>query len=243
MGVFDEHKDELFITYRVGIDFRDKLMGGVPMNPKIIEGWLRSKMGVTDDDEVFILMRRTLEDLGAELPAEPTVDDLIAASEALADVKQTNGFKRDDDGLYIESRQVKAMLKEVTNILFAGTRWGPTRKSPKGFFAERVFPADDRLHLSRTEPDGVDLFIGHVSGPNGQQSTVTYYQYVQRASIEFDLLVTKDAEEVIAEHWPTMWLLAQENALGALRSQGFGRFDVVGWEKVGAKKGRKVKVA
>lgn len=238
-GIFDNHRDDLFVTYRATLTFRDKLMGGTPMNPKLIEGWLRSKMGVTDEDEVFILMRRTLEDLGAELPAEPTVEDLIAASESLADVKQTNGFKRDDEGIYIESRQVKAMLKEVTNILFAGDRWGKTRKGPKNFLAERVFVSPDHIHLDRPEADGVELFIGHVSGPSGPNSTVTYYQYAQQPVVTFDVLVTKDAEKEI--DWPILWVHAQENGIGALRSQGHGRFDITGWEKVSAKS--KVKVA
>ena len=32
------------------------------------------------------------------------------------------GFKSDADGLYVESRQVKATLKESTDIVFAGER-------------------------------------------------------------------------------------------------------------------------
>lgn len=233
MGIFDQQKGELFNTYRCGIEFRDKIMGGIPMDPNVIKGWLTSKMGLSKDAEIVSRMAQTLRELGADLPDEPTIEDMNEAAELLANTQQSNGFKRDENGLYIEGRQVKAMLKEVTNILFAGQRWGKTRKGPKGFLAERVFPEQDRIYLGRDEADGAELFVGHVSGPQGMRSTLTYYQYVERAHIEFDVLATKDADEEI--DWPILWLHAQENGLGALRSQGHGRFDVVQWDLVTAK--------
>lgn len=251
-GIFADQKSDMFVTYRVRLQFRDKIMGGIPMNPKMIEGWIRKKMGVGDDDEVMILLAQTMRDLGAELPEKPTADDLVDASHALAEMKQTNGFKVDDHGgIYIESRQVKAMIKESTNILFAGVGWGKTRKGPKSYVAERVFVdaidppvSKDRIYLGRAVADGVELFIGHVSGPQGAQSTLTYIQYVEGCEIEFDVMVTREADKAdskgkdsgkvlrVGERWPLIWLHAQENGLGALRSQGHGRFDVMAWELV-----------
>jgi len=34
------------------------------------------------------------------------------------------------------------------------------------------------------------------------------------------------------EHWPEIWTLSQEEGIGALRSQGHGRFDVEEWTLV-----------
>lgn len=229
MGIFDTDST-LFTTYRARLRFRDRLEGGVPMSPKIIEAWLRSKAGIEAEEEIRRATLRTLLELGADVTPDMSFEEMEKASEALAATRQTNGFKVDEGGLYIESRQIKAMLKESINILYAGDRWGKTKKGPKSFFAERVFINPDHVRLSRTDPDGIDLFIGHVSGAKGPQSTLTYHQYVERAAIDFDVMVCKD--EVSPEHWPEIWIHAQENGLGALRSQGFGRFDIEQWETV-----------
>src|ERR1700738_3167344 len=157
MGIFD---DQLFTEYQVRLRFRDKVMGGVPMDPAIIEGWLRSKAGISDAEEVRQATVRTLQELGADVTS---YDDLQKASEMLAKVRQTNGFKVDEDGPYLESRAVKAMLKESTNILYAGERWGRTLKGPKSFLAERVFVDPDHISLGKPTFDGVDLFIGHTT--------------------------------------------------------------------------------
>ena len=226
MGIFDTAVS-VFTVYHTRLTFRDRFMGGIPKNPKIIEGWLRSKAGIEQEEEIRRATLRTLVELGADVRPDMSFEELEKASEALAVERQTNGFKVDEGGIYLESRAVKAMLKESINILYAGDRWGRTKKGPKSFFAERVFINPDRIRLDRSKPDGVALFIGHVSGPKGPQSTLTYHEYVERAAIEFDVLVMKD--EVKGEHWPEVWVHAQENGLGALRSQGFGRFDIEDW--------------
>lgn len=232
MGIFDQHPS-IFTTYRARIIFRDRLMGGIPMEPRMIEGWLRGKAGISDQEEIRRAMLTTLLELGADVTPGMSYDELVLASEKVAAIKNTVGFKRDHDGLYIESRTIKAMLKECTNILFAGKdRWGVTRKGPKAFLAERVFPNPDRIHLGRDEPDGIHLFVGHQTGPKGPQSNLTYHEYVERPEIAFTLLVTHD--DIPHDAWPAIWQQAQENGLGALRSQGFGRFDIEEWEPVTA---------
>lgn len=228
MGIFDRQTEGVFTTYHAQLVFRDKIMGGTPKNPKVIEGWLRSKAGVNEVEELRRMLLRTLLEIGADVTPDMSYEQLEAASERLAASKQTNGFKQDEHGLYLESRTIKAMLKECCNILYAGDRWGKTKKGPRSFLAERVFVNPDKVRLGVMEPDGVDLFIGHTSGPKGPQSNLTYYEYVQRAEIVFDVMVLQDAIE--HEHWPELWLAAQENGLGALRSQGFGRFDIEAWD-------------
>lgn len=248
MGIFDIASD-VFVTYSARLRFRDRVMGGTPKNPKIIEGWLRSKAGIEQEEEIRRATLRTLLELGAEVTPDMTFEELEKASEALAASRQTNGFKLGEQGLYLESRTVKAMLKESVNILYphGSGKWGSRKttdrksgeekdvggKGAKSFVAERVFVSPDRLWLGRTEPDGVEMFIGHVMGKAGPQSTLTYHEYVEGAVIEFDVMVLRD--EVRAEYWPEIWVHCQENGLGALRSQGFGRFDIERWERKDAK--------
>lgn len=228
MGVFDNHKVGLYTLYGVSISLRDKLMAGVPKDPKIIAGWLRTKTSITDEHELQEMMIRTLTELGYDT-TNKSYEELVEASNKLAQ-NQGTGFKRDERGLYLESRLVKAMLRESVNVLFAGERWGATKKGPKSYAAERVFINPDRLYFGKNEPDGVELFVGHVSGPQGPRSTLTYYEYMERPTIDLEIMVVDDSIE--HENWPRIWLHAQENGLGALRSQGFGRFDVDRWEKL-----------
>jgi hypothetical protein len=228
MGIFDQ--DAVFTTYRARITFRGKLMGGIPKDPKIIEGWLRAKAGIGAEEEIRQAMLRTLVELGADVRPDMSYAELQSASEALSAQKSTNGFKQDEGGLYLESRAIKAMLKESTNILFAGDRWGRTKKGPRSFLAERVFVNPDRIAFGLHEPSGIELFIGHVSGPAGPSSNLTYYEYVEGVTIDFDVMVAEDAIE--HDHWPRIWVHAQENGIGALRSQGYGRFDIEAWDEV-----------
>lgn len=233
-GVFGDGGG-LFHIYRVEVTFRDKLMGGTPKDRKIIQSWLGVKTGLTDDTtELRRAALRTAVELGY---TQEDVDGLSLdqIEELMAGVtgdKQTVGFKRDANGLFIESRQLKAMLKEEVNILYPYQRekWGPTKKAPRSFFAERVFVEPDRIYLGRQKPDDVELFIGHTPSPQGPQSNLTYYEYVQQAVITFEVQVTDN--EIPVHAWPRLWVHAQQNGIGALRSQGFGKFLVTGWEKV-----------
>lgn len=233
MGIFKDAEQALFPTYQATLVFRDKIMGGTPKDPKIIMAWLRTKTSITDEQELQAVMRRTLIELGADVPQNATYDQLVEASEKLAN-RQAVGFKRDERGLYVEARAIKAMLKESVSILFPyqkkDGKWGVTQKAARAYLAERVFVDPDKVYLDVSEPSGVDLFIGHTTGPKGPQSNLTLYEYVHRPTITFDVKVAEDGVDV--KKWPTIWAHAQENGLGALRSQGFGRFDIEGFKRI-----------
>jgi hypothetical protein len=220
----------LWSTYRATLAFRDKLVGGIPKDPRLIEGWLRTKAGIEDAQELRLAVLRTLAEVGANGADGAGPDELDDATAALVSQKRTTGFKCGPEGLYVEGRQIKAMLKESTNIVFAGERWGPTRKAAKSFFAERVFVDPDRVPLGVSEPSGVETVIGHLSGPAGPRSTLGNYEYVLQPAIDFRVLVLRDC--ITPEQWRDIWCLAQENGFGTLRSQGYGRFDVVQWERM-----------
>jgi hypothetical protein len=228
-GIF-EASARLFTTYCARIVFRDRIVGGVPKDPHVIEGWLRARAGLDDAEEVRQAMLRTVAELGVDVRDGMSLDDLVRASEAVPTAKQTTGFKVGEHGLYVEGRQVKSMLKESTNVVFGGERWGATKKGARAFLAERVFVEPDRLWLGVSEPTGIDLMIGHVSGPTGPRSTLGYHEYVDRPELSFRVLVLRDCIE--PEQWAEIWLHAQENGLGALRSQGFGRFNVEEWTRL-----------
>lgn len=247
-SIFAHITDELFAIYRVQLEFRDRVVGGTPSNPKLIEAWLRSKMHITREEELKQLTLQTLRELGldpelfagedGEVPEGLTFETLAEVAEKIAKKSNTSMFKRDEHGLYVEQRALKACLKENAAIVYPGsvmagsraTRWPPTGKSPRSALAEWVFIEPDHISLGVQEPTGVDLSIGHITGPQGPRSTLDYYEYVERATIEAEIMVLQD--RVPADAWPYIWREAEENGLGAKRSQGFGRFWVKAWDPV-----------
>ena len=238
VGVFDAHLDTVFTHRMVTVQMTNKIFGGTPQRPDVIEAWLRTKTGVSQEAELAAMTKRTLMELDPEIAEEAkgkTAYELMQlASEKLAASQTTVGFKKDRNGLYIESRQIKAGLKESINIQLAGTMLGKAGryqgKGAKNWLAERVFVGPERVYLGKEAFDGLELFVGHVNGPQGPRSTLTYYQYATRPTLEFRVAVLQD--KIIEEHWPAIWLTFQSVGLGALRSQDRGRFTVVGWKEV-----------
>jgi hypothetical protein len=249
MGIYD-HEVEVFSTYEAQIVFEDEhgnpqtLMGGVPKDPEIIKGWLRSKAGVTEARELAQFAARTVQENGAdpgvsaaqiaEMEPDEIYEVLDRVTQDYADIKATEGFKVDDKGLYIEERYIKAMLKESTNILFAKEKWGKTGKGPLGYVAERIFIKPSHLHLGRDEPDEVVQWVGHIKDASGKRSTLGLYAVVHAPIINFRVEMTEDAQtELFKEkRWQKIWVHAQRNGIGAKRSQGFGRFQLTKFERV-----------
>src|SRR5262245_43705432 len=107
---------DLFARYRVTIRFQHRVMGGTPKDPKVIEAWIKPRMGVVEGEQLRVLVNRQLLELVHDLAEGAALDDRDAAIAATVADKSTNGFKRDADlGLYLESRTVKACLKENIN--------------------------------------------------------------------------------------------------------------------------------
>ncbi len=144
-----------------------------------------------------------------------------------------NGFKRYGQAykdpalakqLYIEGRQVKAMIKENANIQWPKRRWGISNKGTRSWFAEHVFVAENRIPLSVIEPSGVDQsFVQTWRG-----SSIKYEEYVNDAEVAFTIVSDTD---IGWDDWATLFVSAEKNGLGASRSTGVGTFTVVRFDK------------
>jgi hypothetical protein len=199
------------------------IAGGCPTDEKVAEAWLKTKLADKDD-----LIR--------EAVATTMVDRGITAEEATSAVdslKHLNGFKRDSEGLYIEGRQAKAMLKEAVSVAVAAGKmtlkgWGETRKFITSYFPEHVFVVEDRLHLGVTEPSGIMQRFVHTYRGTGIQ----YEEYVEDAKVSFTVVSDHDFTD---EQWAMIWLTGEQQGIGASRSQGFGRYEVTTWERLSKK--------
>jgi hypothetical protein len=165
------------------------IAGGTPTDPYVAEAWLKKKLGLVSSD-----------DLIRESVAEVMVERGVGAEDAVKEVNEQrnlNGFKRDDRGLYIEGRHVKAMLKEAASVAVSVNKisargWGSTNKGLRAFFAEHVFVApEDEVYLYLADDEGN---LAHVTQPTGvmqrfvstfRGTGIQYEEYVKKAVIPF----------------------------------------------------------
>jgi hypothetical protein len=198
----------------------DTIVGGTPSDPKVAEGWLKTKISDTDD-RIRDLVATTMIERG------------ISADQAAQEVdrlKHLNGFKRDAKGLYIEGRQIKSAIKEAASVALAAGKltargWGTTNKGLLGFVSEHIMVTDDHVSLGVDEPTGVNQKFVHTFRGNGIQ----YEEYVTNAKISFTVISDYAFTD---KDWAMIWLTGEQQGLGASRSQGYGRYTVTEWTKV-----------
>ncbi|MFA7264755.1 MAG: hypothetical protein WC054_00345 [Candidatus Nanopelagicales bacterium] len=201
------------------------IAGGTPTDPKVIEGHLRSKLGTSDD-----LIREEVAKVMTERGV--TADEAVAL---VGSAKHLNGFRRDQHGLYIEGRQLKAALKEAANVAVAAGKlnqrgWGVTNKGLLGFLAEHIVVDDDRIYLTRDgesvlEHDEIVQRFVHTWRGTGIQ----YEEICHEVDLNFTVLsdwAFTDTE------WAMIWLTGEEQGIGASRSQSFGKYRIVNWDRV-----------
>lgn len=241
-SVFASTRQEMWAHYHATIEFTERLTAGNPSDPKLVEGWLAKNLGVTDEEQLKQWTMQHMAELhGISDPSEITDDLLESAMEAAAQNK-AQVFKRDENGRpYIEARQVKAMLREATNIAFPfpekwcreqkpGGRGLTAGKTPIDTVRERVHVPSGTIILG-DDIDGVDLHVGHLKDFRGNtRSTIGYCEYTENSELEFDVYALDDY--IQPEQWARIWTVAELNGLGARRSQGSGQFVVTGWERM-----------
>lgn len=206
-----------------------RLCGGIPSDPRVVEGWLRANLGATNEQLLQEQVAQVMVERGVS--AQEAQEEVAAASKLV-------GFKRDlERGLYVEGRQVKSAFKEWGNIRWPFPhKWGRYAnargntvggKATRSFFAEHLFVLEERLYLGVHEPSGVDQRFVHTF----QGSSIVYSEYVEDAKVK--LTVGTD-HKFTDEEWGLLWSTGELEGLGANRSQGYGTFKVTSWEPVGA---------
>lgn len=216
--------EELWKYYKVSLHILDRIFGGLPKNPELIEGFLKGK-GVSEEIAKEIAPR-IAEEVGAEVEAEE---------------KMWTTFKRDEHGIYIETRQIKAMLKEAVGETEMWKVKGLT--GLKSRVGGAVFPKGEggtdmtRIYFYRVgnngpekvkEPDGFEETVGHISGPQGKRSILKRKDYVEEVQIHFDLKVGN--KRITDKVLLSLFEFGQELGLGADRSMEHGKFQVLKFE-------------
>lgn len=110
-GVFDDFDREVFARYRVTIRFTDRVFGGIPQDPRIIEGWLRKRV-LGGDEAMRTMLLRTLDELDIDIdPRGETPESLMEKAILTAAKRSGNTFRRDrPHGWFLSDYNIKAML-------------------------------------------------------------------------------------------------------------------------------------
>jgi len=209
---------------------RNRIVGGIPTSPDLIEGWIASNMKEVAKEE-----REKLK--------EATLKELPAATEERAQQMWTT-FKVDQHQVpYFEARCVKASLKEGANVLrellIAEERKNKKEGDPtksrftglKAKLAERLFVEDEPIYFMRDgqklkKVDGSEERAIHVMTALGPRTALKRYDFVNApCELKFqarylkDKVVDVDLLKVLLEY-------GSYNGLGADRSQNNGLFEV-----------------
>jgi hypothetical protein len=226
--MFEKYRNQIWPYEFEGTIKATRICGGVPNDPNIAKSWLEKKLGVLTDDEQ--LQKLVLETM--------TQREGMTRDEAVKEVihkTSVNGFKADELGLYVEGRQLKACLKEAVSVAVAAgkmkaTGWGTTKKWITNYFPEHVFVIEDTLHLLTKDfkhlterPVPTQRFVSTFRG-----NAISYDEVIPEAYIQFRVISDHPFSE---KEWATMWVTAEQQGLGANRSQGYGRFEVVAWKQ------------
>lgn len=226
-----------FTRVTVSCKFTTRVVGGVPADPKLIAGWLKANMPEVAEAELEKLAATTLAEVGKVVEDESK--------------PMWTTFKRDENGIYMEGRQLKAAFKECANILrdvfqkqetaerkgtakATGEGEGKAQKSRftalKAKLAERLFVEEERVYL-RTEtqavlkePHGNEENPIHVMTAQGPRTALKKFDFCEPGThISFTVRWLNDGV-VDASLVRALLEYMQWNGIGASRSQGNGQF-------------------
>lgn len=227
---FKALNESLYEKYDVHIRLRDRIYGGIPQNKKMVEAWVAARTGYNDE--------QTKKQVGeVELPAQ--LDEKVAEQIELS----KNGFEVDERGLFIRTRNVKAMLREAAHVLRLTDKKRGSKQilqyahAVKGFVPpEWNEVSDQKIWLEREKADATEERPIHVQTPQGPRTSIKVVDYCDKPEARFQLwfMATEAAEKrhLTDDDIEKVLALCTEIGLGADRSQVHGKFDVVSFEKL-----------
>ena len=203
-------KDPMYRKYRVSIQIRNRIVGGIPKNIETLKAMVR---GSTLPPE---MQKPMVEKIADEVDATPEEPPTLTT------------FKKDEKGLYIEERQVKALLKEAASVKQLTKKWGLRDGIQHGLFIKpeciHMFDANKKLITEITDTFYAPVHIKN--SPKGPRSAIKSGDFVSKPLLEtFEVWLATPV--ITDEEVKLMFTLGQEIGLGANRSQSEGKFDLV----------------
>lgn len=225
---------QLYKVYDVRLKLVSPLHGGIPQASSVVDSWVaaRVKQGLLGAEEA----ERIKTEYKEENP------DLETAKET-EEQKRLCSFRSDKKGIYVEGRQVKAMMKEAAKTI--GKTSDKEHRGSKQTMQTGVlvttddaedFHGSDRLRFWRdgalvTEPEGMHEAPVHAMTPQGPRTSIKLNDYVDAgAEIRFKIWVLSchgvGKRAITNTYLAEVLANSQMGGLGANRSQTKGRFEV-----------------
>lgn len=246
-SVFENYRN-LHFKHRYAITLHlSDIAGGIPFNPKVMEGWLKTKISIDPDiDTLQELVSATLAEVQGEDASSLDPDEIRNTAIASLSEQKVNGFKRlRDQTLVIEGRQLKAMIIEAGNSIWPKARWGKSGKGTINYFKEHLFIPEDAIPLMTPLGERVkesdEIRTRFVKGHMGVRA-ITREEVCRDVTVEFTLKTdhdftakNEDGELKMPEDdfFGHLWVHAEDAiGLGAARTTTAGRFYVTKFEKL-----------
>ena len=209
----------IFQQYHVELKFRDKIYGGLPGKDDLFQAYMRGKF---EDPE-------NTENTATDLDLDKEIEENI------------NQFRCDENGIYIGSYQLKAMIAQCGALLELTTSKRGSKQTLKegtfikGIDADENFTGEKVYLLPlKKEADGFDTITGNVYTPQGSRSIITNASYRLQPTISFQMWVltnrlqaTGHGKKLTFADFENILTLAQEVGIGSLRNHESGKFDIV----------------
>ena len=217
---------KLYDVYDVTIRFREKVCGGKPMNEELLRSHIIRKTG-HDDELTTKLVEQAMEGMP---PDEGDLDKKVQNSRSR--------FHSDEHGVYIDTYQMKAMLRQSASMRRLYTKKVGTKQicaegmEVKGLLHER------RLHFGKMRPTGTYEAPLHIMTAAGKIDGIKQVDFLEEEGIELSFQVwilhtdAKEKRHVGEEDLVDILTFSQENGVGSNRSQGYGKFDIANFKRV-----------
>lgn len=211
------------------------LVGGIPKDADQIRAWLKARLEM-GDAELQAVAEETIKEMGLnpdDLMTPEKLDELV--DDIMAKTVKGNGFKQPNGELVWEGRCLKAALKEACNACYPGVNPWPgrpngIRKGLASYFVERVEVVDRYLPLGRKKPDiEGEQRIKRVNGPQGKRSAINMVDICEDVTVSFTIKVLDDC--IPEQLWSELWEYVETGGVGADRSRGDGRSELVSFAK------------
>jgi len=216
-------------VYEVTVEFEKPVVGGIPKSPEVIAAWIESrakKKGRMPEE-----IQKLIEKVSSEV--------YISEDDMEKEIEKTwTTFKGDKEGIYIEDRNIKAMLREAASTLglFKGT--GSTARKQTFQHGLTIKPYRIRFYRDGEvirEPEDIQERPIIIDYKGNTISALKREDIVKEgARITFYICIVANnvfSEKMVKE----MVEIAQEIGIGAARSQGFGKFKIVEFKYLGEK--------
>lgn len=210
-----EHWRELEVTVQI----REKLLAGKPAHLDAAEKMLAA---------------RGLEDQMKALPEDPAARAEAAAKVVLEGLCEFHRRGPDKPGIYFPTNHLKAGLKENWSVMgYRNAIRGSRGALAEGLFVYAVLPDGapredlDYIYLAPA-PHGVYEAITHSMSPSGPIHALKRHEYVERVTFKFRMRIAQAVlDRIPDENIAGMLTHFQEHGMGACRSQGFGKWDLL----------------